>query len=70
MLPRFDYGDTVRLIRNVRNDGTFPGKEVGDLLIRRGAVGFVRAPPFMMCRSPGCAVAVNSHTLPAMSARP
>lgn len=42
MLPRFEYGDTVRLIRNVRNDGTYPGLEVGDLLIRRGATGFVR----------------------------
>lgn len=42
MLPRFDYGDTVRLIRNVRNDGTYPGMEVGELLIRRGATGFVR----------------------------
>jgi len=42
MLPRYDYGDTVRLIRNVRNDGTYPGMEVGELLIRRGATGYVR----------------------------
>jgi nitrogen fixation protein NifZ len=41
MLPRFDYGDDVRVIRNVRNDGTFPGKEVGELLIRRGSIGNV-----------------------------
>lgn len=41
MLPRFEYGDEVRLIRNVRNDGTFPGKEVGELLVRRGALGSV-----------------------------
>jgi len=41
MLPAFEYGDEVRLIRNVRNDGTYPGKEVGELLIRRGAVGCV-----------------------------
>lgn len=40
-LPIYDYGDTVRLIRNVRNDGTYPGMEIGDLLIRRGAVGCV-----------------------------
>jgi nitrogenase-stabilizing/protective protein len=25
VLPRWDYGDAVRLTRNVRNDGTFPG---------------------------------------------
>ncbi|TBV09699.1 nitrogen fixation protein NifZ [Stutzerimonas kirkiae] len=40
-LPRFDYGAQVRLIRNVRNDGTYPGMETGALLIRRGAVGCV-----------------------------
>jgi nitrogen fixation protein NifZ len=36
---RFDFGETVRITRNVRNDGTYPGMEVGDLLIRRGSVG-------------------------------
>ncbi len=42
MLPRFDYGNAVRVIRNVRNDGTFPGMATGTLLVRRGSVGFVR----------------------------
>lgn len=42
MLPHFEYGNTVRVTRNVRNDGTFPGKEIGDLLIRRGSIGVVR----------------------------
>ncbi|WP_428242789.1 nitrogen fixation protein NifZ [Gynuella sp.] len=41
MRPEFEYGSEVRLIRNVRNDGTYPGREVGELLIRRGAVGCV-----------------------------
>ncbi len=41
MLPLYDYGDSVRLIRNVRNDGTYPGMATGALLIRRGAVGCV-----------------------------
>lgn len=41
MLPQFEYGDEVRLIRNVRNDGTYPGMDTGTLLIRRGAVGCV-----------------------------
>ncbi len=40
--PRFDYGDSVRVTRNVRNDGTFPGSEVGELLVRRGSVGYVQ----------------------------
>lgn len=38
---RFDFGERVRVTRNVRNDGTYPGKEIGDLLIRRGSVGNV-----------------------------
>lgn len=32
----------VRVMRNVRNDGTFPGMNVGELLVRRGSVGYVR----------------------------
>jgi nitrogen fixation protein NifZ len=42
MRPRFDYGSEVRVIRNVTNDGTFPGKRTGDLLVRRGSVGYVK----------------------------
>lgn len=42
MRPQFDYGDKVRVIRNVRNDGTYPNMATGDLLVRRGSVGFVR----------------------------
>jgi nitrogen fixation protein NifZ len=38
---KWDFGDGVRVMRNVRNDGTYPGEEVGALLIRRGAVGHV-----------------------------
>jgi nitrogen fixation protein NifZ len=41
MQTRFDYGDQVRVTRNVRNDGTYPGLDVGNLLVRRGSVGFV-----------------------------
>jgi nitrogen fixation protein NifZ len=42
MRPEFDYGDEVRVLRNVRNDGTYPGLDVGTLLVRRGSVGYVR----------------------------
>lgn len=41
MRPRWDFGDPVRVTRNVRNDGTFPGAETGDLLVRRGSIGHV-----------------------------
>ncbi len=42
MRPRYDYGDAVRVIRNVRNDGTYGGLDTGTLLVRRGAVGHVQ----------------------------
>ncbi|ALG68357.1 nitrogen fixation protein NifZ [Beggiatoa leptomitoformis] len=42
MLPKYDYGDRVRVIRNVRDDGTFPGKVMGDFLVRRGSIGYVQ----------------------------
>lgn len=41
MRPRFDYGDAVRVIRHLRNDGTFPGSTRGALLVRRGSLGHV-----------------------------
>lgn len=41
MRPEFDIGDEVRVIRNVRNDGTFPGMDRGQLIMRRGTVGTV-----------------------------
>jgi nitrogen fixation protein NifZ len=40
--PKYEQGESVRVIRTVRNDGTFPGRDVGNVLVRRGAVGFVR----------------------------
>lgn len=42
LAPRFDYGDAVRVTRNVRNDGTYPGAARGELLVRCGSVGYVR----------------------------
>ena len=41
MKPKFEYGSEVRLTRNVRNDGTYPGEEVGRLLVRRGETGSI-----------------------------
>lgn len=39
--PAFEYGEKVRSRKNVRNDGTFPGKEIGDILVKKGDVGYV-----------------------------
>ncbi|MDE2439432.1 MAG: nitrogen fixation protein NifZ [Betaproteobacteria bacterium] len=41
MNARWDYGEAVRLTRNVRNDGTYPGLDPGAFLVRRGSVGYV-----------------------------
>lgn len=41
MDARFSFGDEVRTIRNIRNDGSYPNIATGDLLIRRGTLGFV-----------------------------
>ncbi|WP_417582335.1 nitrogen fixation protein NifZ [Nitrincola sp.] len=42
MIPVYSYGDEVRVTRNLRNDGSFPGVDKGQLLVRRGATGHVR----------------------------
>lgn len=39
--PVFDYGEKVRSLKTVRNDGTFPGREIGDILVRKGDDGYV-----------------------------
>ena len=39
--PSFEYGAKVRSRYMVRNDGTFAGKEVGDVLVKKGEVGYV-----------------------------
>jgi len=41
MLPKYEFGEEVRIVRNVRNDGTYPGMSTGRLLVRRGSTGFV-----------------------------
>ncbi len=42
MRPQYDFGDAVRVLRSVRNDGTYPGLDRGKLLVRRGSVGYVQ----------------------------
>jgi nitrogen fixation protein NifZ len=39
--PRFDLGDKVRARLAVRNDGTYPGRRIGEFLIEAGEVGYV-----------------------------
>jgi nitrogen fixation protein NifZ len=39
--PAFDFGEKVRAKRTVRNDGTYAGKEIGDILVKKGDEGYV-----------------------------
>ena len=40
--PRFMPGTKVVSTKYVKNDGTFPGREIGEVLVRTGDVGYVR----------------------------
>ena len=39
--PRFTYGERVISRSVVRNDGTYRGYDVGDVLVHKGDVGYV-----------------------------
>ncbi len=40
--PVFRPGEKVRATKYVRNDGTYPRREIGDILVRKGETGYVR----------------------------
>lgn len=39
--PAFELNQKVRVRKLIRNDGTFPGKDVGFHLAKKGDVGYV-----------------------------
>jgi nitrogen fixation protein NifZ len=39
--PRFNYGERVVARSVVRNDGTYSGRDIGDVLVNKGDVGYV-----------------------------
>ena len=41
--PRFAMGERVACRSVVRNDGTFNGRDIGDVLVQRGDIGYVRS---------------------------
>jgi len=45
---RFLSGDEIRVIRNIRNDGSFNGLEKGDLLVEQGDIGIVRGSGYFL----------------------
>ena len=39
--PFFNFGEKVRAKRTIRNDGTYAGREIGDILAKKGEIGYV-----------------------------
>ncbi|MBD2360839.1 nitrogen fixation protein NifZ [Anabaena minutissima FACHB-250] len=39
--PAFELGEKVRLRKQIKNDGTFPGRELGEILAKKGDIGYV-----------------------------
>ena len=39
--PRFNFGERVVSRTTIRNDGTFTGKDIGEVLVKKGDVGYV-----------------------------
>ncbi len=40
--PLFKPGEKVVSLKNVRNDGTLRGREIGEIVVKKGEVGYVR----------------------------
>ncbi len=39
--PAFEIGQKVRLRKLIKNDGTFPGQEIGVVLAKKGDIGYI-----------------------------
>lgn len=40
--PLFRPGDKVVSLKNIRNDGTVRGRDIGEIVVKKGEVGYVR----------------------------
>ncbi len=41
--PRFEMGERVASRSVIRNDGTYTGYDIGDVLVHKGDIGYVRS---------------------------
>ncbi len=39
--PAFELDTKVRVLKKIRNDGTFPGKQIGETLANKGDEGYI-----------------------------
>ncbi len=40
--PLFHPGEKVRSLKHIRNDGTIMGREIGEVVVKKGDVGYIR----------------------------
>lgn len=40
--PLFKPGEKVVSLKNIRNDGTVRGRDIGEIVVKKGEVGYVR----------------------------
>lgn len=40
--PLFRPGEKVVSLKNIRNDGTVRGRDIGEIVVKKGEVGYVR----------------------------
>ena len=40
--PRFRPGTKVRSNRQIKNDGTMAGRDIGEIVVKKGDIGYVR----------------------------
>lgn len=76
--PAFDLGQKVKARKHIRNDGTFPGREIGEILIRKGEEGYVAGIGTFLQQfyiysvdfiEPGCIVGMKGSELVALEPR-
>lgn len=39
---KFGVGQKVKLIEDIKNDGTYPHAPIGELMVQKGAIGYIR----------------------------
>jgi nitrogen fixation protein NifZ len=40
--PKFKIGEKVKLLADVVNDGTYPHAKIGDLMMPKGSIGYIK----------------------------
>ena len=74
--PELALGTKVRARVAVRNDGTFPGRRMGEVLLERGEIGYVNRVGTFLQRyyiysvdffRLGCVVGMRAHELEVVS---